>query len=45
MKIKKDKNKEQHDLFKQTAKDHDCDQKTDLKKIIKKIIKPEKSKQ
>lgn len=34
----------QHDLFKQTAKDHNCNEKTDLKKIIKKISKNDKSK-
>ena len=41
---KKQPKKSQHDLFKETAKDHNCDEKTDLKKIIKKISKTDKSK-
>ena len=36
---KKQPKKSQHDLFKETAKDHGCDEKFDLKKALKKLIK------
>jgi hypothetical protein len=42
---KKQPEKSQHDIFKQAAKDNNCDEKTDLKKIIKKISKTDKLKQ
>ncbi len=40
---KKQPKKFQHDLFKEVAKDHGCDNKFDLKKALKKLIKPKKS--
>ena len=40
---KKQPKKSQHDLFKETAKDHGCDEKFDLKKALKKLINPKKS--
>ena len=42
--VVKQPKKSQHDLFKETAKEHDCDEKFDLKKTLKKISKPEKTK-
>ena len=36
---RKQPKKSQHDLFKETAKDHGCDEKFDLKKALKKLIK------
>lgn len=42
--MKKKSKQSQYELFKQTAKDKNCDEKLDLKKIIKKILKPQKSK-
>jgi len=41
---KKQPKKSQHDLFKETAKEHGCDEKFDLKKALKKLINPKKSK-
>ena len=41
---RKQPKKSQHDLFKETAKDHGCDEKFDLKKALKKLIKPKESK-
>lgn len=40
---KKQPKKSQHDLFKETAKDHGCNEKFDLQKAIKKLIKPSKT--
>ncbi len=40
---KKQPKKSQHDLFKETAKDHSCDEKFDLKKAIINLTKPKKS--
>ena len=42
---KKTPKQSQYDLFKQAAKDHNCDEKTDLKKIIKKISNSKQPKQ
>lgn len=42
--MKKKSKQSQYELFKQTAKDQNCNEKTDLKKIIKKISKTKKSK-
>ena len=42
--MKKNSKQSQHELFKQTAKDQNCDEKLDLKKVIKKISKPQKTK-
>jgi len=43
-KLKKKKpKKSQHDLFKETAKDHGCNEKFDLKETIKNLTKPKKS--
>jgi hypothetical protein len=36
--------KSQHDLFKEAAKAAECNEKFDLKKVIKKISKPKKAK-
>jgi hypothetical protein len=41
---KKQPKKSQHDLFKETAKDHGCDEKFDLKKALKNLINPKKLK-
>ena len=42
--MKKNSKQSQHELFKQTAEDQNCDKKLDLKKVIKKISKHQKSK-
>ena len=42
MSKEKDKKQSQRDLFRKTAKDHNCDEKTDFKKVIKKLIQPPK---
>ncbi len=34
--MKKNSKQSQHELFKQTAKDQNCDEKLDLKKLLKK---------
>ena len=39
---KKQPKKSQHDLFKETAKDHGCDEKFDLKTTINKLAKSSK---
>ena len=41
---KKQPKKSQHDLFKETAKDRGGDEQFDLKKALKKLIKPKESK-
>ncbi len=41
---KKQPKKSQYDLFKEASKIHGCDEKFDLKKVIKKISKPKKAK-
>lgn len=37
---KKQPKKSQHDLFKETAKDHGCDENFDMKKALKKLVSP-----
>lgn len=41
---KKQPKKSQHDLFKETAKDHGCNEKFDLKKTITRLTKIKKPK-
>lgn len=41
--ITKQPKKSQHDLFKEAAKEVGCDEKFDLKKALKKLVKPKKS--
>ncbi len=41
---KKQPKKSQHDLFKEAAKAAECNEKFDLKKALKNLVKPKKSK-
>ncbi len=41
---KKQPKKSQHDLFKEAAKAAECNEKFDLKKAVKNLIKPSKAK-
>lgn len=41
---KKQPKKSQHDLFKEAAKAAECNEKFDLKKAVKNLIKPSKTK-
>ena len=37
---KKQPKKSQHDLFKETAKEHGCNENFDMKKALKKLVSP-----